>query len=180
MSVFNQNRTPPKPSRYLSVDVLSIRGNYAVTLKPAESGIFYSTELLCIVTRSKQGGLVETQLTIWRGKHSVPRLQDSEEEAKIDELKRRYRTSCTTVVQGCEGDALVHALGGRLVIRHGTRAAFDILNTTLYRVQSVPNDGVIIDEVDLVGLIRGHKHLTETENRPLRSKQARCVQLTHT
>lgn len=72
------------------------------------------------------------------------------EEQKLSELEGRYRTKRRSVRQGCEEEELVKALGGRLVTRQGSRSAFDVLNTTLYRVQCLAKDVLVIDEVDLV------------------------------
>lgn len=109
--------TPSVPQitfeQYVSVDVLSITDDAkAETVPPKEQHIFYSTELLAIVLRSKKGGLISTEIVIWRGKHCS---EDGRE--KVSELENRYRASVMHVGQGKENLQLVKALGGRLITR---------------------------------------------------------------
>jgi len=132
--------------KYISIDVLLLVGSSSKALTmPCDT--FYSSDLLCIVLRSKHGGVVDTDLILWRGKHN---LAGEAEENKVKELESRYRTGAKEVKQGCEDESLVRALGGRLVIRQGSRSTFDILNTTMYRVQSPSRGVVFVDEVELV------------------------------
>lgn len=108
----------------MSVDVLSITDDAKpVTLSNAEQSVFYSTEMLIIVLRSKQGGLIETELTAWRGKHCS---EDGQE--RLAELESRYRAKATRVDQGRESLQLVKALGGRLVTRQVSRDAIEACN----------------------------------------------------
>ncbi|KAK9895903.1 hypothetical protein P389DRAFT_71575 [Cystobasidium minutum MCA 4210] len=131
--------------QYVSVDVLSITDDFkTTTIPPSEHFIFYSTELLAIILRSKQGGLVTTELIVWTGKHCS---EDGRE--KVQELEKRYRSTAKYVEQGKESLQLVKALGGRLVTRQGFRSTFDVLNSTLYRVQSRGRGVSFIDEVEL-------------------------------
>lgn len=103
----------PVFQQYVSVDVLSITDDAKTTaIPPSEQSIFYSTELLAIVLRSKQGGLVTTDLIVWKGKHCS---DDGRE--KVHELEKRYRTTAIYVEQGKESLHLVKALGGRLLTR---------------------------------------------------------------
>lgn len=115
----NISQIPAPPSspiafqQYVSVDVISITDESKnTTVPPREQHIFYSTELLAIILRSKQGGLVSTEIVVWKGKHCS---EDGRE--KIEELEKRYRTAAVHVSQGKENLQLVKALGGRLVTR---------------------------------------------------------------
>lgn len=99
--------------QYVSVEVLSITDNSKITAVPSqEHHIFYSTELLAVVLRSKQGGLVTTDIIVWKGKHC-----SEDGSAKVEELESRYRTTAQHVEQGRESLQLVKALGGRLITR---------------------------------------------------------------
>ncbi|CAD6581118.1 MAG: hypothetical protein CYPHOPRED_001487, partial [Cyphobasidiales sp. Tagirdzhanova-0007] len=140
---------PTQPStavtHYLSVDVLSLSGSRSTTL-PFPCDTFYSSEALCVVLRYRQGGLVKADIVLWKGRHS---LSGEAEEGKVKELEAQYRTACREIRQGCEDVDFVRALGGRLVSRQGSRVAFDILNTTMYRVRSPAKEVLLIDEVEL-------------------------------
>lgn len=134
--------------KHISIDILQLSASSSKALSlPCDT--FYSSDLLCIVLRSKQGGVVDTELVVWRGRHN---LAGDAEEKKIKELESRYRTRVKEVKQGHEHESLIRALGGRLVIRQGSRSTFDILNTTMYRVQSPSKGVVLVDEVELVRL----------------------------
>jgi hypothetical protein len=86
----------------ISVDVLSIMG---LTTTPVlqSSNIFYDTELLAIVHRSKSrvDGLVSTALWVWRGKHIQV---GDKEQRKIQDLARHYganAVSCWFILLFC-------------------------------------------------------------------------------
>lgn len=69
---------------------MSVQGNTAVAAK-GESHVFYDTELLAVIYRSKlkSSGLVNTELWAWRGS----KCQCGErEEKKLQDLARRYNT----------------------------------------------------------------------------------------
>lgn len=145
--------TFPAYVQYISVEILSIKEFSAkpildIKRNSRTSVILYSIELLAIILRSKQGGLVTSEVIVWQGRHHPNAT--SQEQAKIVELERRYRTNSKTVIQGCEDQSFVNAVGGTVVIRNGSRESFDLLNTTLYRIQRVGRAGAAIDEIDLV------------------------------
>ena len=122
---FKPSQIPSSPNpqqvhfeQYISVEVLSITDDSkTITINPKEQHILYSTELLAVVLRSKKGGLVTTELVIWKGKHCSEDGSD-----KIVELEKRYRTSAVFVEQGKENLQIVKALGGRLITRQVSRA----------------------------------------------------------
>lgn len=67
---------------------------------------------MALVLRSKQGGLVITELIVWKGKH----CSDDGRET-VSELEKRFRTSAVHVDQGKENLQFVKALGGRFITR---------------------------------------------------------------
>lgn len=68
-----------------------ITGNTTIPLFQEQS-IFYDTEILAIIHRSKslESGLVSTMVWIWQGKHST---LGEKEEHKLQELAKRYGTT---------------------------------------------------------------------------------------
>ncbi|KAG6819869.1 hypothetical protein H0H93_007803 [Arthromyces matolae] len=130
----------------ISVEVMSIVGTTATVLSRDQT-IFYDTELLAIIHRSKSqlSGLVSTSVWGWEGKRAAlgPR-----EQRKLQEIAHRYGTSIITIQQHCEPPPLVHALGGVLAIRQGSRIHWTPENTAMHQVRSFR--GVIfVDEKDL-------------------------------
>ena len=113
LSMFPQPLQVIVHKRYVSIDALSLH-NSSITPIPFPCDTVYASEFLCIVLRSKQGGLVSTDLILWKGRYS---LSSEVEGKKIKELEGRYRTQGKEVKQGCESEDLVWALGGRLVVR---------------------------------------------------------------
>lgn len=131
---------PPAPTptanmklETISVDILLFTGTATTTI-PLSQVIFYDTELLVIVHRSKSRttGLASTTLWAWRGKRCT---LGEKENKKLRELAKRYGTpavrflcisipnnhfilfSQTIVQQHSEPAQLVHVLGGQLAIR---------------------------------------------------------------
>ncbi|KIL68846.1 hypothetical protein M378DRAFT_8282 [Amanita muscaria Koide BX008] len=142
----------PKPEfseptvQTISVDVLSIMGLTTIPVLQ-NSNIFYDTELLAIVYRSKSrvDGLVSTALWVWRGKHIQV---GDKEQRKIQDLSRHYGTNAILIKQHSEPPKLVHLLGGVLAIRQGSRSRWSSENTTMHLIRE--NGGAIyIDEFDL-------------------------------
>ncbi|KDQ57757.1 hypothetical protein JAAARDRAFT_130791, partial [Jaapia argillacea MUCL 33604] len=128
------------------VDVMAIVGTSATTLN-TDISVFYDTEVLAIVHRSKSNvsGLVATKVWGWLGK----RCKCGErEERKLQELAKRYGTSLVRVEQYSETPELLHVLGGQLALRQGTRARWSKENTTMHLVR-YSSGCVFIDEHDL-------------------------------
>jgi hypothetical protein len=117
---------------FISIDVMTIAGN-TVSALTHDANVFYDTETLAIVYRSKSrnSGLVSTKVWGWRGKRSDSGVR---EEQKLHDLARRYGTSLVSILcpvracidQGCiqeivrqyaEPELLVHVLGGQMAIR---------------------------------------------------------------
>jgi hypothetical protein len=150
ISAFDAAILPTPHVRYVSVDILSIVGASTQTVHLPANGlhpVFYSAELLAIVLRRKEGGLMVTDLYTWQGRDSSI---EAAEEGKITELEARCRTTAVDTRQGEESDELIKALGGGLVTRQGSRETFDVLNTTLYKVQMPTPALIFIDELELV------------------------------
>jgi hypothetical protein len=120
----------------VSVDVMVINGNTATTLT-RDTNIFYDTEVLAIIHRSKSksSGLVATAVYAWWGKR---RQVNEREQRKLQDLAKRYGTALVslkaiinkrrcgdseyldvqqTVLQCSEPTELIHLLGGQLAIR---------------------------------------------------------------
>ncbi|KAJ7783303.1 hypothetical protein B0H16DRAFT_1658611 [Mycena metata] len=124
---------------------MAIAGSTAVPL--GLTHIFYDTEILAIIHRSKSSstGLINSTVWSWQGKSSN---MGSNEERKLAELAKRYGTSIVPLHQLSEPIELVQCLGGTLAIRQGTRAHWTNENTAMHVVRSM--DGVIlIDQVDI-------------------------------
>ncbi|KAH9176448.1 hypothetical protein EDB89DRAFT_1941539 [Lactarius sanguifluus] len=130
----------------ISVDVMSVTGATAIGVK-GDTGVFYDSEVLAIVHRfkTKTTGLVETSLWSWQGRRSQI---GEREERKLRDMARHYGTKLCPVRQSCEPAELVHALGGRLAIRQGTRLHWSAENTTMHQVRWIQGN-VLIDEHDL-------------------------------
>lgn len=83
----------PRPSasdaQTISVEILSIVGTTASAVL-RDPHVFYDTELLVIVHRSKSNGLVSTAVWSWRGKKNE---HGEREGRKVHELARRYNTT---------------------------------------------------------------------------------------
>ena len=75
-------------SETVSVDIILVTGT-AATVVPQHQAIFYDTELLAIVYRSKSQttGLVSTTVWAWRGKRCT---LGEKENKKLHELGQRY------------------------------------------------------------------------------------------
>ncbi|KAG6845915.1 hypothetical protein H0H87_000721 [Tephrocybe sp. NHM501043] len=130
----------------MSVEIMAITGTTASTLSTDQT-IFYDTEVLAIIHRSKSQltGLVSTSVWGWEGKRATlgPR-----EQRKLYEIAQRYGATADVVQQNSEPPQLVHILGGVLAIRQGTRTHWTSENTAMHLVRSL--GGVIfIDEKDL-------------------------------
>lgn len=130
----------------IAVDVMSVTGATTIGVK-GETGVFYDSEVLAIVHRfkTKTTGLVETSLWSWRGRRSQI---GEREERKLRDMARHYGTKLCFVRQSCEPADLIHTLGGRLVIRQGTRLHWSAENTTMHQVRCMQGN-VLIDEHDL-------------------------------
>ncbi|KAJ7446184.1 hypothetical protein B0H11DRAFT_2085464 [Mycena galericulata] len=136
---------PSLDSQTIQVDVMAIAGSTAIPL--GLTHIFYDTELLAIIHRSKSKttGLTSSTVWSWRGKSSS---LGSSEERKLAELAKRYGTSIVSIHQLAEPVELVRCLGGTLAVRQGSRAHWANENTAMHIVRSM--HGVIyIDQVDL-------------------------------
>lgn len=70
-------------------------GNTA-TVIPRDTNVFYDTEVLGIIHRSKaiSSGLVSTAVWVWRGKRSQA---GEREERKLQELAKRYGTVLVSI-----------------------------------------------------------------------------------
>lgn len=133
-------------SETISVDIMVVMGNTSIVVSQ-DPVVFYDTELLVIVHRSKSRitSLVSTTVWAWRGKRCTLGEKGN---AKLQELAKRYGTSANIVQQHSEPLQLVHVLGGQLAIRQGVRAHWTPENTTMHLIRS--KGGVIfVDEHDL-------------------------------
>ncbi|KAJ7188111.1 hypothetical protein C8R46DRAFT_1023578 [Mycena filopes] len=159
------NYVAPSPSadlQTIQVDVMAITGSTAVPL--ALTHIFYDTEILAIIHRSKSSstGLINSTVWSWQGRSSN---MGSKESAKLGELAKRYGTSILS-----EPIELVQCLGGTLAIRQftplqGSRAHWTNENTAMHVVRSMDgvydflvflreysrsiSSSIIIDQVDI-------------------------------
>ncbi|KAK0212784.1 hypothetical protein DFS33DRAFT_1377248 [Desarmillaria ectypa] len=130
----------------ISVDVLIISGCSATAITP-DLNVFYDTEVLAIVHRSKSksSGLASTTVWAWQGKAS--QLKEKEEQ-KLKELASRYGSNYIVIPQYAEPAELLRVLENQLAIRQGSRAHWTAENTTMHVVRQ-NGDGIIIDELDL-------------------------------
>ncbi|GLB37538.1 hypothetical protein LshimejAT787_0405890 [Lyophyllum shimeji] len=130
----------------ISVEVMAITGTTASTLTK-DMTIFYDTEILAIIYRSKSqhSGLVSTAVWGWEGKRAK---LGEREQRKLHELAKRYGTSVNIVHQESEPAQLVHVLGGVLAVRQGTRTHWTPENTAMHLVRSL-GGVIIVDEKDL-------------------------------
>ncbi|KAJ6594023.1 hypothetical protein B0H19DRAFT_1093396 [Mycena capillaripes] len=124
-------------SQTIQVDVMAISGSTAFPL--GLSHLFYETEILAIIHRSKSNstGLISSTVWSWQGKSSS---MGSSEERKLAELAKRYGTVIVPIRQLSEPLELVQCLGGTLSIRQGSRAHWANDNTAMHIVRSM--DGV--------------------------------------
>jgi hypothetical protein len=78
-------------SETISVDVMLLTGTTTTTISQSEA-VFYDTELLVIIHRSKSWttGLVSTAIWAWQGKQCT---LGEKENRKLQELAKRYGTS---------------------------------------------------------------------------------------
>ncbi|KAJ7780539.1 hypothetical protein DFH07DRAFT_433564 [Mycena maculata] len=137
--------TPSQDSLTIQVDVMAIAGSTASPL--GLTHIFYDTEILAIIHRSKSKstGLISSTVWSWQGKNS---RMGSSEERKVTELAKRYGTSIVSVPQLSEPVELVQCLGGALAVRQGSRAHWANENTAMHIVRSM--HGVIfLEQVDI-------------------------------
>ncbi|KAF5370757.1 hypothetical protein D9758_001968 [Tetrapyrgos nigripes] len=132
----------------ISVEVMSITGNSSTAISNP-SHIFYDSELLSIIHRakSKTNGLVTTDVWVWYGRNC---LTGENEEKKLEDLAKRYRTSPVIVRQYHEPPELLRILGDKLAIRQvrGVRVHWSADNTGMHVIRS-KKDVIYIDEVDL-------------------------------
>ncbi|KAJ7178409.1 hypothetical protein C8R43DRAFT_872132 [Mycena crocata] len=136
---------PNKDAQTIQVDVMAIAGSTASPL--GLTHIFYDTEILAVIHRSKSKstGLINSTVWSWLGKSS---RMGSAEERKLAELAKRYGTSIVPIQQLSEPPDLVQCLGGILAIRQGNRVHWANENTAMHIVRSL--HGVIfIDQVDI-------------------------------
>ncbi|KAJ6625514.1 hypothetical protein B0H10DRAFT_613833 [Mycena sp. CBHHK59/15] len=146
-ALISETSTPGPDSdvQTIQVDVLAIAGSNASPL--GLTHIFYDTEILAIIHRSKSrsSGLINSTVWSWKGKNGD---LGSSEERKLAELAKRYGTSIVPIQQLSEPVELVRCLGGTLTIRQESRAHWANENTAMHIVRSM--DGVIyIDQVDI-------------------------------
>jgi hypothetical protein len=124
--------TPDRHQLTISIDVMHVAKSAANSIAK-DTNVFYDTEVLAIIHRSKSksSGLVSTKVWSWQGK----RCQcGDQEDRKLQEIAKRYGTtlvgifcvksnySCQynvqeTVHQYQESSELVQLLGGTLAIR---------------------------------------------------------------
>ena len=80
----------------ISTDMMLITGN-AATAIPQNQVIFYDTELVAVVHRSKARttGLVSTTVWAWRGKRCT---LGEKENGRLQELAKRYGTSAVRLL----------------------------------------------------------------------------------
>lgn len=141
------------PSKFLgsdveiiSTEVLAITATSATTINDPLN-IFFDTEVLAVVQRSKSrsSGLVKTAVWGWQGQHST---LGNHEAHKLQEVAKRYGTSLIFLEQYGERPDLIQALGGTLVIRRGQRSRWSAENTSMYQTQRA-EDGFLIEELEL-------------------------------
>ncbi|KAF9263290.1 hypothetical protein L218DRAFT_973111 [Marasmius fiardii PR-910] len=125
---------------------MSIKGNTSTTLSQ-DADVFYDTEVLAIVHRSKSksSGLVSTAVWGWFGKSSQA---GEREQQKLEELAKRYGTTMISVHQYHEPMDLIQVLGNQLATRQGSRTHWSAENTAMHIVRSRRGQ-VFIDELDL-------------------------------
>ncbi|KAK0485856.1 hypothetical protein IW261DRAFT_1329900 [Armillaria novae-zelandiae] len=130
----------------ISVDVLTLSGSSA-TIVTQDPLVFYDTEVLVIVHRSKSksSGLASTTVWAWQGKASQFK---EKEEQKLKELASRYGSNYIIIPQYAEPAELLQVLENQIAIRQGSRTHWTAENTTMHVVRQI-GDGIIIDELDL-------------------------------
>lgn len=148
-AIVNAEASKFLPSPYettISIDVMRIVKSTAASISK-DINIFYDTEVLAIIHRSKSksSGLVSTKVWSWQGKRS----QCGEmEECKLQELAKRYGTTLEAVHQYQEPSELVQLLGGTFTIRQGIRTHWSSENTAMHSVRMY-NGLIFIEEHDL-------------------------------
>lgn len=160
-------RFSPNPDTItISIDLMNIQKTSANSITK-DSDIFYDTEVLAVIHRSKSksSGLVSTKVWSWQGKRS--QLGDKEA-VKLQEIAKRYGTSLVSthcffiisqsslyhymqevVHQYREPPELLHLFNGQLVIRQGIRSHWSSENTAMHSVRC-SNGLIFIEEHDLV------------------------------
>ncbi|PBK91545.1 hypothetical protein ARMGADRAFT_1013942 [Armillaria gallica] len=130
----------------ISVDVLIISGSSA-TVVTQDPLVFYDTEVLAIVHRSKSksSGLASTTVWAWQGRASQFK---EKEEQKLKELASRYGSNYINIPQYAEPAELLQVLENQVAVRQGSRTHWTAENTTMHIVRQI-GDGIIIDELDL-------------------------------
>lgn len=85
-----------RDSHMVSIDVTKITGATATAI-PNDTNIFYDSEVLAIICRSKSksSGLVATTIWGWQGKRS--HMSDKEEQ-KFQDLAKRYGTAVVSIL----------------------------------------------------------------------------------
>ena len=117
----------------MSVDVHRLTSSSAEPIPSRDAHIFYDTETLAIVHRSKDGGLVSTAVLLWRGAQADESDLISRQAQK---LAGQYSTALTTIVPGREPTALVELLGGTLITR-AVRAKTQLSRTDCSRAREI-------------------------------------------
>jgi hypothetical protein len=137
---------PDPDQSTVSIEVMTIAKS-TVNPLPNDIHVFYDTETLAIIHRSKSksSGLASTKLWSWQGKRSQP---GAKEATKLQELAKQYRTSFATIRQYEEPSDLIYLLGGELVVRQGIRAHWTSENTAMHSIKSY-NGFIFIEEHDL-------------------------------
>jgi hypothetical protein len=169
---------PPADLNTVSVEVLAIVSTAATSFPiTKDSDIFYDNDVLAIVRRAKSraSGLVSTTVWGWQGRRAQ---LGGKEERRLAELAKRYGTSLIRVAQGAEPPEMVHALGGRLALRQGSRTHWSAENTAMHLIR-LASGCVFIDEHDLVGNCLLVRLVTDTLIKSCieRRKPLLCVQL---
>lgn len=129
----------------ISIEVNNISDGAIIPITH-EQNIFYDTEVIVVIYRSKSNSseLVSNQAWIWRGKNS----NWDREERKATDLAGRFDKKAVNCFQGSEPPLLIHVLGGVLATRQGSRFHWSAENTTMHRVHQI-GDCMFVDEIDL-------------------------------
>lgn len=90
----------------ISVETMVIQGNTATTVSSGPN-VFYDSEVLVIIHRSKarSNGLVSTKVWAWQGSKSQ---LGEREEKKLQDLSRRYNTPLVRPSTMSDHHTLVH------------------------------------------------------------------------
>ncbi|KAK4703419.1 hypothetical protein P7C70_g2798, partial [Phenoliferia sp. Uapishka_3] len=135
-------RQPSKPALVASktsapIEIFAL--NSSTSTQPLSPGSIFSGDLLAIVDRTTRTG---TKLWIWKGKDA------SLDEKAVEELSQQHGTGAIIVLQTQETSELVALFGSPLLIRTGSRSAYDEHDPCLLRAQSV-GDRLILDELPM-------------------------------